>query len=68
METEIARRDLSLAKGGSFGFRGHRYELIEPEPRAGKPFLRVATGYREGPDLKRTVDLFEELAALTGLP
>lgn len=68
VEKEIARRDLSLAKGGSFGFRGHRYELIEPEPQAGKSFLRVAMGYREGPDLERIVDLFEELAALTGLP
>lgn len=68
VETEIARRDLPLAKGGSFGFRGHRYELIEPEPQAGQPFLRVAMGYRGGPERDRIVELFRELAALPRLP
>ncbi len=68
VETEIGRRGLALANGGSFGFRGHRYELIEPEPRAGQPFLRVAMGFRGGPDRDRIIDLFRELAALPALP
>ncbi|MDO8973223.1 MAG: hypothetical protein Q7V45_04730 [Reyranella sp.] len=68
VETEIARRGLALANGGSFGFRGNRYELIEPEPQAGQPFLRVAMGYRGGSDRDRIVDLFRELAALPALP
>lgn len=67
VEAEIARRGLALANGGSFGFRGNRYELIEPEPQAGQPFLRVAMGYRGGPDRDRIVDLFRELAALPAL-
>lgn len=67
VEAEIARRDLALAKGGSFGFRGHRYELIEPEPEAGRPFLRVAMGYRGGPERDRIVGFFRELAALPAL-
>lgn len=68
VETEISRRGLALANGGSFGFRGNRYELIEPEPQAGRPFLRVAMGYRGGPERDRIVDLFRELAALPALP
>jgi hypothetical protein len=68
VETEIARHGLALANGGSFGFRGNRYELIEPEPQVGQPFLRVAMGYRGGPDRDRIVDLFRELAALPALP
>ncbi len=68
VESEIARRGLALANGGSFGFRGNRYELIEPEPQAGQPFLRVAMGYRGGSDRDRIVDLFRELAALPALP
>jgi len=59
---------LALANGGSFVFRGNRYELIEPEPQAGQPFLRVAMGYRGGSDRDRIVDLFRELAALPALP
>lgn len=68
VETEIARRSLVLAKGGSFGFRGDRYELIEPDPQAGRPFLRVAMGYRGGENRDRIIDLFRELAALPALP
>lgn len=67
VEAEIARRGLALANGGSFGFRGNRYELIEPEPQAGQPFLRVAIGYRGGSDRDQIVDLFRELAALPAL-
>jgi len=66
VEAEIARRCLALAKGGSFGFRGHRFELIEPEP--GRPFLRVAMGYRGGPERDRIIGFFRELAALPALP
>lgn len=68
VEREIARRGLALANGGSFGFRGNRYELIEPAPQAGRPFLRVAMGYRGGSDRDRIVDLFRELAVLPALP
>ena len=68
VEQEIARRRLVLAKGRSFGFRGNRCELIEPEPQAGQPFLRVAMGYRGGSERDRIVDLFRELSALPTLP
>lgn len=68
VEDEIARRNLKLDKGGSFGFRGDRYELIEPEPQAGQPFLRVAMGYRGGANRDGIIDLFHELSALQSLP
>ena len=32
VEQQSERRGLLLTKGGSFGFRGHRFELIEPAP------------------------------------
>jgi hypothetical protein len=65
LETRIAsaceRRGLLAAKGGSFGFRGHRFELIEPED--GRTFLRVAMGWRDGWSRQGLCDLFAELAA-----
>ena len=48
VERQSEQRGLLLTKGGSFGFRGHRFELIEPAPRQGDPFLRVAMGWRDG--------------------
>ena len=62
IELECERRDIVVTKGGSFGFRGHRFELIEPERDQGEPFLRVAMGWRDGWSCRRLCDLFEELA------
>jgi hypothetical protein len=62
VDGEIARRGLCATRGGSFGFRGHRYELIEPEQDDGVPFLRVALGFREGRTLDGLIALFGELA------
>lgn len=57
---ECARRGLLATKGGSFGFRGHRFELIEPEE--GPAFLRVAMGWRDGWSRQGLCELFAELA------
>ncbi|CAN5763378.1 hypothetical protein BH11PSE3_BH11PSE3_02220 [soil metagenome] len=62
VEQECKRRALLVTKGGSFGFRGHRFELIEPEPDQGEPFLRVAMGWRAGYSHKGLCTLFAELA------
>ena len=62
VEREISRRGLLAKKGGSFGFRGHRYELIEPEPERGRTFLRVALGWRDGHSRQGLCELFAELA------
>lgn len=67
VEAEVERRKLKIDKGGSFGFRGDRYELIEPDPRAGTTFLRVALGYRGGANRDGIIDLFHELSALRSL-
>jgi len=58
---ECRRRGLLCTKGGSFGFRGHRLELIEPED--GRTFLRVAMGWRDGWSRQGLCELFAELAA-----
>jgi hypothetical protein len=62
VEDEIERRALLAARGGSFGFRGHRYELIEPEPGRGNTFLRVALGWRDGHSREGLCALFGDLA------
>jgi hypothetical protein len=62
IEHECRRRGLVMTKGGSFGFRGHRFELIEPAPGQGQPFLRVALGWRDGWSRIGLCDLFAELA------
>lgn len=58
----IEKRGLLAVHGGSFGFRGHRFELIEPEPGQGDTFLRVALGWRDGFSRQGLCDLFGELA------
>jgi hypothetical protein len=53
---EAERKSLVFIKGGSFGFRGHRFETVRP---AGKtPFLRVAMGRRAGPSLDGILEFF----------
>jgi hypothetical protein len=59
---ECERRDIVVTKGGSFGFRGHRFELIEPAPGEGETFLRVAMGWRDGWSCRALCELFGELA------
>lgn len=61
ISAECQRRGLLVTKGGSFGFRGHRFELVEPED--GPPFLRVAMGWRDGWSRQGLCALFAELAA-----
>lgn len=63
VQRESERRGLLATQGGSFGFRGHRFETIEPDPAEGAPFLRVALGWRGGHSAEGLVALFGELAA-----
>jgi hypothetical protein len=59
---ECEQRGVLVTKGGSFGFRGHRFELIEPQPGQGQTFLRVAMGWRDGWSCRGLCELFAELA------
>jgi len=56
---EAQKRRLVFDKGGSFGFRGHRFETVRPE--VGPPFLRVAMGRRGGPSFEGILGLFRTL-------
>jgi hypothetical protein len=66
LEEIIAReakvRQIRFDKGGSFGFRGHRYEAILPEAGEITPFLRVALGARKGWSRDGIVALLSEIA------
>jgi hypothetical protein len=66
LEREIAsetkRRRLVFAHGGSFGFRGHRYEIVKPETGA-PPFLRIALGRRGGWSCDGIIEMMSEIAA-----
>jgi len=57
---EAGARSLVFTKGGSFGFRGHRFETVRPDGKT--PFLRVAMGKRGGPSLEGVLELFRTLA------
>lgn len=59
---EATARGLLFERGGSFGFRGHRYEVIEPETGE-PPFLRVALGARDDHSCRGIIELMPELAA-----
>jgi hypothetical protein len=71
LEQAIARaakaRNLRFDKGGSFGFRGHRYEAILPQAGEITPFLRVALGARKGWSRDGIVALLCEIARAPSL-
>jgi hypothetical protein len=59
---EAARRGIPLANGSSFGFRGHRYEVIVPRLSERAGLLKFAMGARHGPALDRISELLIEIA------
>ena len=58
-------RNINLARGGSFGFRGHRYEIVRPEHDP--PFLRVAMGRRGGWSARKLMDLLADVAGQSSI-
>jgi hypothetical protein len=71
LEQSIARaakaRNLRFDKGGSFGFRGHRYEAILPQAGEITPFLRIAMGARKGWSRDGIIDLLCEIGRAKSL-
>ncbi|GAA2067428.1 hypothetical protein [Leifsonia soli] len=61
VRAEAIRRKIPLALGGSFGFRGHRYEVIVPSVATRSCMFKVALGTRAGPGVDAVLDLFREL-------
>ena len=60
VKEESQKRKIHFEQGGSFGFRGHRFEVVRPDNTA--PFLRVAMGRRAGWSLEGIVALLRELS------
>lgn len=67
LEHEAGARQLAFSVGGSFGFRGHRFESIIPDIPESPSFLRVALGARGGPSLSGIIKLLNQLAACNSL-
>lgn len=63
VRAEALRRRLPLAFGGSFGFRGHRCEVIVPSVADRAGIFKLALGTRTGPGADGLLNLFQELAA-----
>jgi hypothetical protein len=63
VESEARRRGLCLARGSSFGFRGHRFETIIPRLSEQRGLFKIAMGARPGPSRDGVIELFTELAA-----
>jgi len=61
---EVRMRDILFEAGGSFGFRGHRFEVVHPEDGS-ESFLRVALGRRSGRSCDQIIELFRQLASGT---
>lgn len=61
VDCEARARDLLIERGGSFGFRGHRYEVISAETGE-PPFLRVALGARDDHSCRGIIEFMAELA------
>jgi hypothetical protein len=61
IEGEAKARGLLIERGGSFGFRGHRYEVIEPEIGE-QPFLRVSLGARDDHSCSGFIGLMAQFA------
>lgn len=60
---EARSRGIQFDHGGSFGFRGHRFEAVIPEGGMGTPFLRIAMGARGGASCGNVVQLLSDIAA-----
>ena len=55
------RRQILFERGGSFGFRGHRFDVVNPEKEP--PFLRVAMGRRDGWSCEEIMKMFKAIAS-----
>ena len=64
LQREVSRRGILLEPGGSFGFRGHRFEVVRPEDGT-EPFLRIALGRRTGWSRDESIKLMLEVARST---
>jgi hypothetical protein len=59
---EARKRNLCLKMGSSFGFRGHRFEVIIPKLADRRGLFKVAMGAQMGPSRNGVISLFRSLA------
>lgn len=63
VDAEARRRGLAFERGGSFGFRSHRFEAIELAGGRRRTLFKIALGARRGPSLAGITELLSEVAA-----
>jgi hypothetical protein len=61
IEAETRRRGLAFARGGSFGFRGHRFEAIELAGGRRNVLFKIALGARDGTSRRGITELLTEI-------
>jgi len=72
--SKVSRKNhLGFGEGMSFGFRGHRFEIIKPNsilhPNGqAKWVLKVAMGCRQGPTRDAIINLLAEIAQCSEIP
>lgn len=59
LESTFKEKRILIDRGGSFGFRGHRYDIVTPDDGA-PAFIRIALGYRKGWSYDQLIDLFRQ--------
>ena len=62
IRNEVGKRGILFQSGGSFGFRGHRFDVVRPSDGS-EPFLRVAMGRRPGWSCNKIANLISDLAS-----
>jgi hypothetical protein len=67
VDAEARRRGLAFARGGSFGFRSHRFEAIELAGGRRNALFKIALGARDGPSRAGITSLLREVATMPDL-
>lgn len=62
---EAQKRGVCFSLGSSFGFRGHRFEVIIPRISDQKGLFKVAMGAREGSSRDEVIRLLKEVGGHT---
>ncbi|EJD64835.1 hypothetical protein HMPREF9156_00710 [Scardovia wiggsiae F0424] len=64
---EAHQRNIEFTFGGSFGFRGHRYDAVIPFKRDLRCIMKIAIGSRAGVFLREIINLIQEISSFESM-